>query len=59
MSEKVIMNKKLILIKQVYKHIPIGIYEIEHENLECYVIKGLLHNKSRFVECSSLLLELF
>jgi hypothetical protein len=53
------MSKKVILITQVYKHIPIGIYEIEHENLECYVIKGLLHNKSRFVECSSLLLELF
>jgi hypothetical protein len=53
------MNKKLILIKQVYKHIPIGIYEIEHENSNCYLIRGFFHNKIRFVECSSLLLELF
>ena len=52
------MNKKLILIRPIYKDIPIGVYEIELENFNCYTIKGLFHNKDRFVECSSLLLEL-
>jgi hypothetical protein len=53
------MRKKVILIKQVYYDIPIGVYEIEHENSNCYLIRGFFHNKIRFVECSSLLLELF
>jgi hypothetical protein len=53
------MSKKVILITQVYKDIPIGVYDIEYEELTCYLIRGFFHHKNRFIECSSLLLELF
>lgn len=53
------MAKIVILVKPLLEFIPIGVYEIEYENDNCYVIEGMFHNKDRFVECSSLLLELF
>lgn len=53
------VKKRVVLIKPIHKSIPAGVYEVQHENDKCYVIEGMFHNKERFVECSSLLLELF
>jgi hypothetical protein len=57
------MTKKMILIYPYLRDFPIGIYtvELDEELPCCYIISyGLryIHNYDRFVEPSSLLLEL-
>jgi hypothetical protein len=52
--------KKLFLIKPLYVGIPCGVYEVEVISgwQDVYWINGFAHNRSRFVEPSSLILEL-
>lgn len=52
------MTKQVFLIAPMMSYIPAGVYEVEHENMDCYVIRGIFHNKRRFIKPSSLLLEL-
>lgn len=57
--EEVVVTKVVHLIKPLFSHIPMGLYEVEYENSECYIINGFFHNKNRFIDPSSLILELF
>ena len=52
------MTKIVFLVAPMMSYIPKGFYPVEHENENCYVIHGIFHNKRRFIEPSSLLLEL-
>lgn len=52
------MTKIVFLVAPMMPLIPKGFYSVEYENEECYVIHGIFHNKRRFIEPSSLLLEL-
>lgn len=52
------MTNIVFLIAPLMSYIPRGFYEVEHENDQCYVIRGIFHNKRRFIKPSSLLLEL-
>lgn len=56
--EEVVVTKQVFLIAPMMSYIPAGVYEVEHENMDCYVIRGIFHNKRRFIKPSSLLLEL-
>lgn len=58
-AAKDVVSKLVFLIDPYLKDIPVGIYEVEHELLHSYIIKGFYHNKERFIKPSSLLLELF
>lgn len=52
------MTKQVFLIAPIMSYIPVGVYKVEHENDECYLIMGIFHSKRRFIKPSSLLLEL-
>ncbi len=55
------MTSKLVLIRPLYTTIPAGLYEVFiHEEADSiYWIGNFAHNANRFIEPSSLLLELF
>lgn len=55
---EVVVTNIVFLIAPMMSFIPKGFYEVEHENDDCYVIRGVFHNKRRFIKPSSLLLEL-
>jgi hypothetical protein len=56
-----VVTKKLVLVKPLYTTIPAGVYEVvvydSWQNI--YWINEFAHNANRFVEPSSLILELF
>lgn len=56
-----VVTKKLVLINPLYVSIPAGVYEvIVYDSWQdIYWINEFAHNASRFVEPSSLILELF
>lgn len=58
---EVAVTKKLLLIRPLYVAIPVGIYEVvEYDTWHnIYFINEFAHNFDRFVEPSSLMLELF
>lgn len=57
---EIAVTKKLMLINPLYTTIPAGVYDVVvYDNWqEIYWINEFAHNASRFVEPSSLLLEL-
>lgn len=55
---EVAVTKIVFLVAPMMSYIPKGFYSVEHESENCYVIHGIYHNKRRFIEPSSLLLEL-
>lgn len=57
----VVVTKKLVLVNPVYATIPAGIYEVVIYDSwqDIYWINDFAHNSNRFVEPSSLMLELF
>lgn len=59
--EEVAVTRKLVLIRPLYTTIPAGLYEVFiHEDEDSiYWINEFAHNANRFIEPSSLLLELF
>ncbi len=59
--EEVAVTRKLVLIRPLYTNIPAGLYEVFiHEEADSiYWINEFAHNANRFIEPSSLLLELF
>lgn len=54
-------NLVMLLIEPYLVKYPVGIYSVENYNdlNDCYYIDGMAHHRSRFVQPSTLVLELF
>jgi hypothetical protein len=53
-------TKLMFLVESYLTDFPIGLYYVtDYGDYSCYYINGISHHKSRFIEPSSLLLELF